>query len=413
MKILVVCQYYAPEPFRISDICESLVSMGHEVVVITGTPNYPTGKIYPGYKWLRKCQETVSRVKVFRVPLIPRGQSFIQLAMNYVSFAVLSCIWILFFKHNFDVVYVHQLSPVTMVLPALLYKKITGKKVLLYCLDIWPESIAAANISRSSPVYSLLLVVSRWIYHGVDSVCVSSFSFIQYLKETIKLDVDDKNYLPQFAEELYMSVPSGDCKPPEGTVSFLFAGNIGEMQSVETIIRAAFKLKDLKNVQWHIVGDGSAHKRCENMTRELGLTDRIFFYGQRPANEMPAFFSKASALLVTLKRHDYISCTLPGKVQSYMAAGKPLIGAIDGETKKIIEESGCGLCCEAENYEALAKLVRQFVSEPWKVTSYSSNSLKYYEDNFRKSTFMKRLVSMLQDLCDQNLSKASPYEKNV
>ena len=413
MKILVVCQYYAPEPFRISDICESLVSMGHEVVVLTGTPNYPTGKIYPGYQWFRKCRETVSGVKVVRVPLIPRGQSFIQLAMNYVSFALISCVWILFFKHNFDVVYVHQLSPLTMALPALLYKKITGKKVLLYCLDIWPESIVAANITRSSPVYSLLLFISRWIYHGADSVCVSSFSFIQYLKESIKLDVEDKNYLPQFAEDLYTSLPSGDCKSSEGIVRLLFAGNIGEMQSVETIIQAASKLKDLENVQWYIVGDGSARKRCENMTRELGLMDRVFFYGQCPAIEMPAFFSKASALLVTLKRHDYISYTLPGKVQSYMAAGKPIIGAINGETKKIIQESGCGLCCEAENHEALAKLVRQFVSEPWKVKSYSSNSLKYYEENFRKSAFMKRLVSMLQDLCDQNLSRRSPYEKNV
>lgn len=413
MKILVVCQYYTPEPFRISDICESLVSMGHEVVVLTGTPNYPTGKIYPGYKWFRKCRETVSGVKVVRVPLIPRGQSFIQLAMNYLSFALLSCIWVLFFKHDFDVVYVHQLSPVTMALPALLYKKITGKKVLIYCLDIWPESIVAANIERTSPVYSLLLTISCWIYHAADLVCVSSFSFIQYLKETIKLDIEGKNYMPQFAEDLYLSVPSIDCKSPEGTVNLLFAGNIGEMQSVETIIQAASKLNDLENVQWHIVGDGSARKRCENMTRELGLADRIFFYGQRPTAEMPAFFFKASALLVTLKRNKYISHTLPGKVQSYMAAGKPVIGAIDGEAKKVIEKSGCGLCCEAENHEALATLVRQFVSEPWKAEIYSSNSLKYYENNFTKSAFMKRLVSKLQGLCDQNFSKCSSYEKNL
>ncbi len=413
MKILVVCQYYAPEPLRISDICESLVSMGHEVVVLTGTPNYPSGRIYPAYKWFRKCRETVSGVKVVRVPLIPRGQSHIQLAMNYVSFAFLSCISVLFLKHDFDVVYVHQLSPVTMALPALFYKKLTGKKVLLYCLDLWPESIMAANITRSSPVYSLLLVVSRWIYHGVDSVCVSSFSFTRYLKESIHLDVAEKNYLPQFAEDLYLSVPSEDCRPPEGIVNLLFAGNIGEMQSVETIVRAASKLTDLENVRWHIVGDGSARKRCEQMTRELGLTDRILFYGQRPATEMPAFFSKASALLVTLKRHEYISYTLPGKVQSYMAAGKPVIGAIDGETKKIIEESGCGLCCEAENHEALAALVRKFVAESWKVKTYSSNSLKYYEEHFRKSTFMRRLVSQLQHLCNQDLSTISPHEKNI
>ncbi|MRS02976.1 glycosyltransferase WbuB [bacterium] len=399
MKILVVCQYYKPEPFRISDICESLVTMGHEVVVLTGMPNYPTGKIYPGYKWCKKRLEAISGVKVIRVPLIPRGQNFVQLAMNYISFALTSCIQILFLKRDFDVVYAHQLSPVTMALPALLYKKITGKKVALYCLDIWPESIVAASITRSSILYSLSLVVSRWIYHAADSICVSSFPFIQYLKETIRLDVAYKNYLPQFAENLYLSIPSDDYALPVGKQRFLFAGIIGEMQSVETIIRAASKLKDLKNIEWHIVGDGSARKRCENLTRELGLTDRVFFYGQRPANEMPGFFSKASALLVTLKKNDCISYTLPGKVQSYMAAGKPVIGAIDGATKEIIQEAGCGLCCDAENHEALALLIRKFVSEPWKVESYSSNSLKYYEEHFSKSVFMKHLVSNLQDLC--------------
>lgn len=399
MKILVVCQYYWPEPFRISDICESLISMGHEVVVLTGIPNYPKGKIYPGYEWPRKCRETISGVKIVRVPLIPRGRNFVQLAMNYVSFVLISCIIVLFFKHDFDVVYVHQLSPVTMALPALLYKKITGKKVLLYCLDIWPESIVAANITRSSHIYSLLLFISRWIYHSADLVCVSSNSFIQYFRKSIKLDVGDNKYLPQFAEDLYMSVSSGDVKSPEGIVRFLFAGNIGEMQSVETIILAASKLKDLENVQWHIVGDGSARKRCENMTQELGLMDRVFFYGYRPVTEMPVFFSKASALLVTLKKNDNISYTLPGKVQSYMAAGKPLIGAIDGEAKKIIQEAGCGLCCGAEDHKALAELVRKFISEPGKVKEYSSNSLKYYENNFKKSVFMRRLVSMFQELC--------------
>lgn len=403
MKILVVCQYYKPEPFRISDICESLVSMGHDVVVLTGTPNYPTGKIYPGYGWFRKCRETVSGVKVLRAPLIPRGQNFVQRVMNYVSFALMSCTWVLFFKHNFDVVYVYQLSPITMALPALLFKKITGKKVLLYCLDIWPESIVAANIARSSPIYSLLMLISRRIYHGADLVSVSSFSFIQYLKDSIKLGVEDRNYLPQFAEDLYMRIPSADHELPKGKVRLLFAGNIGEMQSVETIILAASKLKDLSNIQWHIVGDGSARQRCENMTRELGLMDHVFFYGQRPVAEMPTFFSKASALLVTLKKDDCISYTLPGKIQSYMAAGRPVIGAINGETKKIIHESGCGLCCEAENYEALAKLVRQFVSEPMKAKLYSSNSLKYYEEHFSKSAFMKRLVSELQDLCNKKI----------
>lgn len=135
------------------------------------------------------------------------------------------------------------------------------------------------------------------------------------------------------------------------------------------------------------------------MTNEMGLIDRVFFHGHRPTEEMPALFSKASALIVTLKKNDYISYTLPGKVQSYMAAGKPMIGAIDGETRRIIEECGCGLCCEAENYQELSQLIRKFISEPWKINSYSANSFRYYKDNFSKPVFMERLNAMLQNLC--------------
>jgi glycosyltransferase involved in cell wall biosynthesis len=400
MKILVVSQYYYPEQFRITDICETLVSLGHEVVVLTGLPNYPQGKIYPGYTWPKRRYEVISGVKVIRVPIIGRGNNFIRLAMNYVSFLLTATIKTLFLKKDFDIVFVYQLSPITMAIPALLYKKLTGKKVLLYCLDIWPESIAAAGLGQSSYIYKFLLAISRKIYKNVDRILVSSYSFIKYFKDIIGIELKPINYLPQHAEEQYYldlkhaTKEKGD----KGTVNLLFAGNIGEMQSVETIIRAAAELREIDQLKWHIVGDGSARLKCEELVKRLDLEDKVIFYGHRPVSEMPQFFSMASALLVTLKNNEFISYTLPGKVQSYMAAGKPIIGAINGEARRVIEESGCGLCCDAEDYKALANIVRQFISIPEKHKEFALNSRKYYEENFTKDIFIKGLLNHLNKL---------------
>ncbi|MGG4011038.1 glycosyltransferase family 4 protein [Bacillus smithii] len=400
MKILVVCQYYYPEQFRINDICETLVSLGHDVTVLTGLPNYPQGKIYQGYHWPKRKFEVISGVKVVRVPIIGRGNSFIRLALNYVSFLLSATVKTFFLERDFDVVFVYQLSPITMAVPALLYKKLTRKKVLLYCLDIWPESIAAAGLTQSSYIYKLLLTISRKIYKSVDHVLVSSYSFIKYLNEVIGLELKSIKYLPQYAEKIYSLEVNHVTKKKEeeDMVNLLFAGNIGEMQSVDTIIRAAAELREIHNLKWHIVGDGSARLKCEELVRSLGLEDKVIFYGHRPVSEMPYFFSKASALLVTLKNNEFISYTLPGKVQSYMVAGKPIIGAINGEARRVIEESGCGLCCDAEDYKALASIVRQFISMPEKHKEFSLNSRRYYEHNFTKDSFMNNLLTDLNQL---------------
>jgi glycosyltransferase involved in cell wall biosynthesis len=400
MKILVVCQYYYPEQFRINDICESLVFLGHDVTVLTGLPNYPQGKIYPGYRWFKKRIECISGVQVLRVPLVGRGKNTIRLALNYVSFAFMASIRTLLLPKDFDVIYIYQLSPITMALPALLYKKLTNKKVLLYCLDIWPESIAAAGIGSSSIAYRMLLGISRRIYRGVDQVAVTSQSFVKYLEEIIGLDRKKIQYIPQYAEELYSANFDTVGTPKDENINLLFAGNIGEMQGVETIIRAAAELQDMNNIKWHIVGDGSARVKCEELANKLGISERVTFYGHRPVSEMPYFFAKASALLVTLKNDRFISYTLPGKIQSYMAAGKPIIGAINGEAKQVIEASGCGLCCPAEDYQALADIIRQFVCEPEKHSEFSLSSRKYYESHFDKSVFLQRTLKTLRELKD-------------
>jgi len=393
MKILVVCQYFYPEQFRINDVCFGLVEMGHEVTVLTGLPNYPSGIVQSNYKWGRKRRENINGVEVIRAPLVGRGQSTFQLSLNYLSFALAASVKALFLQREFDVILVYQLSPITMAIPALRLKKLTGRPMLLYCLDLWPESISAVGIGHESPIYDILLTVSKSIYRGADRIAVSSRMFEKYFQNIIGFD-GSITYLPAYAESLFDEIePNRDS---DGVTNLVFAGNIGEMQSVETIIMAAGKLRERNDIRWHIIGGGSALERCKMLATEMEL-ENITFYGQRHISEMPLYYSMADAFLVTLKANRIISYTLPGKVQSYMAAGKPIIGAIDGETRLVIDEADCGLCCAAEDYSSLARIVKDFAEQKDKHLHYGANARAYYDEHFRKEDFMEKLVKLLEE----------------
>lgn len=387
MKILVVCQHYYPEPFRISDICESLVKMGNEVTVVTGLPNYPEGEIYPGYKAKECRDEVVNGVKVHRCPIHPRKKGAIHRVWNYFSFSHASKKYIKKLDDSFDVVFVNQLSPVMMANAGIKYAKRYNKKVVLYCLDLWPASLRAGGIDKGF-VYKWFTKISRKIYTSVDKILVSSETFSKYFYD--EFGIEKTIYLPQYAED---SFTMSDCmKTPNGDIDLMFAGNIGMMQSVETIIKASVLCKDIKNLKWHIVGDGKELENCKKLAKELDAP--VIFYGRRSIDEMPEFYSKADAMLVTLKKDFIISMTLPGKVQSYMAAGKPIIGAIDGEAQRVIKEANCGFCADAEDEEGLEKCVRKFVDE--QSVEYAKNSYEYYNKNFTKTQFMETLQKILK-----------------
>ena len=181
----------------------------------------------------------------------------------------------------------------------------------------------------------------------------------------------------------------------------VFAGNIGEMQSVETIILAANELKNRTDIYFHIVGGGSSLETCQQLAQEYQLTN-ICFYGQRPLSEMPDFYKLADAMLITLKKNEFISYTLPGKLQSYMVAGKPVLGAIDGETCRVIEEAQCGLCCEAEDYKAFAQIIEKFTNDRVKQLHYAKKSFDYYKGHFNEIEFYKKLYSILTPLMEAN-----------
>ncbi len=395
MKILVICQYYYPEPFRIADICEELVKRGHEVTVVTGTPNYPMGEIYDDYRNGNKQDEVINSVKVHRCKIHPRKTGMIHRLWNYYSYPHASKKYISKLDDSFDVVFINQLSPVMMAQAGIKYAKKHKKKTVLYCLDLWPASLIAGGV-KGGAVFKWFRHEAEKIYHAVDKILITSKSFADYFEK--EFGITDMVYLPQYAEDTF--TPEQCRKEPDNYIDLMFAGNVGAAQSVDTIIKAAALCKNIENLRWHIVGDGKEIDSMKKLADELSVP--VIFHGRKPVEEMPKYYAMADAMLVTMQKDPVLSLTLPGKVQSYMAAGKPIIGAIDGETAVVVNDAECGFVANAESSEKLSDCVRRFASRvEQERNTLGENARCYYVSRFARDKFMDGLDSELEAICGE------------
>ena len=392
MKILVICQYYYPEPFKVHDICKALVEEGHVVDVVTGTPNYPMGEVYEGYENGKKRDEIIDGVRVHRCRIVPRKKDAIHRLINYLDYPRVANNYLKKNEIQYDVVFVYQLSPVLMGIPAIYYKKKHKTKIVLYCLDIWPESLKAGGVKESSLLYKFFKAQSMKVYNGADKILVTSKSFINYLEQELSVSKRKIEYFPQYAEAIYERKTC--IKKPNKTIDLMFAGNLGKMQGLELIIDAAEQLRNMKNLQIHFVGDGQEYENLQKIVKNKKLKN-VHFYGRKPVKDMPKYYAKADAMLVTLKKGSSISNTIPGKVQTYMAAGKPIIGSIDGEARNVIMEAKCGFCGSAENVDDFVGCIKQFIAFKNK-EELGNNAYNYYNANFSKRQFISRLNGELK-----------------
>ena len=392
MKILVVSQHYWPEPYPSADVCEALAERGHTVHVVTDVPNYPMGYIYPEYRKGKRRREEHNGVEIFRTFTIGRRNNILFRLLNYYSFAVSSTLFVHRLKGEYDVVFTYQSSPVMMVNAALSYAKKWKKRCVLYCLDLWPASLAAGGITEASVIYRFFHKVSRKLYRRADRILITSQMFREYFKEQFDIDDEKVGYLPQYADAAFSAaLPE---KPAGETVDLLFAGNVGSAQSLDTVLDAAKILQNKAPLRWHIVGDGSELERLCRRSEELGL-DNVIFHGRKPREEMPKWYAMADAMLVTLTKDPVIGLTLPAKVQSYMVAGKPVIAAANGEIPRVIADSGCGFCGPAEDAEGLAEAVRQFLACKDR-QNLGIKAREFYQSHFTQEMFMNTLLSELE-----------------
>lgn len=397
MKILVVSQHFYPEQFRINDLCFSLAERGHSVTVLTGLPNYPKGKIYKGYRFFKNRNQNIKNVKIKRCTLIGRGKSIIRLGLNYLWFAFFGSIKALFMKKDFDLIYVYQTSPITMAWPAIVVKKFTKKPLVINCLDQWPISVATGPIKTESFLYKILYKISKATYKKADLITISSRPFKKYFEEVLEIRDKGLIYTPSYAESVYENIKTKE----NGVFDFVFAGNIGPAQSVETIIEAANILKNNKKIKFHIVGDGLSKANCVKRAEELELKN-VEFYDFRPVTEMGELYEMADAFMITMVDNEVVNSTIPAKAQSYMLARKPIVGAINGEVKNIIEEASCGLCCKSLDYKKFAKILEEMaISSKEQIDKWSQNAYNYYKNNFEKEKCIDNLENIFNNLIDR------------
>lgn len=399
LRVLVVSQHYWPEPFAISDVCEGLAAMGHDVTVLTGTPNYPDGDIYSGYEKGACATQERNGVHIRRVKLVPRGREVWQRVINYYSFSSNATRAALKMRADYDVVLSVQTSPVMMARPALAYGRKNHVPVLLWCQDLWPESLTVGNIKRTSLVYKMYARVSRKIYESADVLAVTSANFADYFHNVLKMNRDTV-YLPQYAEDIFSGEAAARAEYDSSKVNLTFAGNVGAAQSVNTLVEAGHYLRGDERFALHVVGSGSELETLKKYKEEIGA-DCVEFHGRYPLAEMPSFYCSSDAMIATFKDNSILGYTLPRKVTSYMAAGRPVIGTVTGEAQHVIEEAGCGLCCNPEDPMGLAEICCRFADmTPEERRAMGDRGRRYYEEHFAKDSFYSILERELQKLKD-------------
>ena len=401
MRILAVSQYYWPEPFNVADICEELAARGHEVTVLTGIPNYPEGDVYPGYDAKRGMEEERNGVRIVRASMAPRRKGPVNRVRNYYSFSRNGSSVVQRLGPGFDAVLSFEISPVMSANPAIAYAEAFGAPLLLYVIDIWPECLLAGGIRRSSAVYKHFSKVSAHIYSVADMLAVTSPSFEGYIGHLLGESIEVVN-LPQYAEDGFSELPEPDptldaAMFRDGKLHLMFAGNVGSAQSVETLVRAAALVRD-DATDFHVVGSGSSLDGCMSLAKDLGA-DNVFFHGRHPIEEMPAYYAKADAMVATFADNPVLGYTLPRKIQSYMAAGKPVIGTVTGEARRVLEEAGCGFCCDAEDAEGLASCCRRMAAAtPLERMAYGDRARDYCARHYSRESFFKTLTEALKAL---------------
>lgn len=368
MRILVVSQYFWPENFRVNDLVAEFVARGHQVTVLTGVPNYPAGEVFPDYRANPRAFDAYEGAKVVRVPMLPRARGGLRLALNFLTFA-LSGATIGAWKlrgQAFDAIFVFEVSPVTVGIPAVVQRWLKKAPIAFWVLDLWPETLEAIGVLRAKPALGLVAQLVKFIYRHCDLLLAQSRSFIPAIRR-YSGDTEVR-YFPQWAEAVHDAddhAPAREVPEKPGAFNIVFTGNIGDAQDFPTVVDAAERLKTLApQVRWIIVGDGRVAPWLAEEVRRRGLQEQVLLPGRFPVERMPSFYEHAQALLVSLKPEPIFALTLPGKLQSYLAAGVPILAMLDGEGASVVQEAGAGVACPAGDAQGLVDAVLRLASLP-------------------------------------------------
>jgi colanic acid biosynthesis glycosyl transferase WcaI len=402
LRILVVSQYFWPENFRINDLVQEWMRRGHAVTVLTGKPNYPSGCVFPEFQRTPENYGTYHGAHIVRVPMFARAQGAMRLMLNYLSFVAGACAmgpWRLRGK-AFDAVFVFEPSPITVGLPAILMGRLKRAPVVFWVLDLWPETLSAIGVVRSPIMLRWVGRLVAFIYNRCTLVLGQSrgseASIAKYCRDPRKI-----RYFPSWSEGVFAqsdAAPAPEVALRPDVFNVLFAGNIGEAQDLPAVLEAATLLKDNPGVRWLIVGDGRKSAWLQDEVQRRGLQQQVVLLGRYPVERMPSFYAHADALLVSLKKDPVFGLTIPGKVQSYLMAGIPLLGMLDGEGAEVIRSAQAGLVCSAGDSGGLAAAVQEIAGMGrGDRAAMGANGRQFAQHEFDRTMLMDRLEHLLAE----------------
>lgn len=394
MRILVVSQYFYPENFRVNTLCRELVSRGHGVTVLTGYPQYPAGEIYEGYGFDIPYEHNWYGVNIQRVKTYPRGHNALGLLRNCVSYVMSANKWVKGCSEKFDAIYVFEVSPVTVGLPAVEYKKKFGTPVYFNLQDLWPENVHEVLGIRFPPLtFAINKIVDR-IYRGSDKILCASKGFVQNLK---KRGVPEEKLIfwPQFCLEPDLNNMQRPNTYSEDAFNIVFAGNIGDAQGLELVIEAAKELKGC-GIRWYLVGDGRARKRLEAMACEYDVREDVRFVGRVSEAEANCYVHFADCAYLSFQNNALFNMTLPAKLQTYLACGAPILAAAGGESAQIIKEAECGIAVPPEK-DKLVAAAKAMAGKPQQERRRMSLAARaYFEKHFKISHLVDQLENLMK-----------------
>lgn len=403
--ILLISQYFYPEPFRVNDIACEWVKRGYRVTVLTGIPNYPMGKFYEGYDKKHRTREIWNGVDIIRIPLTPRGNSpnklsnAISMARNYFSFVRSGRKWVKSREAAFlhaDLVFTFEVSPMTQALIGVWYGKRYNVPTFLYVQDLWPENVETVTGIHSRVVIGPIDRMVDKIYRDTGTIFTTSPSFVESIVKRKKpVDRSKVHYWPQYAEDFYQPMESQmieGINKNDGFFKIAFTGNIGTAQGLDILPKTAELLKNEK-VRFVIVGDGRFQTEFERLIIEHNVSELFILLPRVPAEKISSILSVCDAGFISFSRTPLWEMSIPAKLQSYMACGKAIIASASGETKRLIEEAGCGVCCEIGNAEALADGIRTICELNCK--ELGEKAREYFTRNFDKTKLMNEMDEIL------------------
>lgn len=392
-KILVVSQYFYPEQFRINDICQTWVKKGYEVTVLTGIPNYPQGDFFDGYSYVKNRHETYKGIDIIRIPIIPRKQSSIMLGLNYLSYVISGVIWNLFNKKKFDYVFIYEVSPITQAIPAVSIAKKFKIPCYIYVMDLWPENFQIITGINNDVIVGAIDKMVDYIYKNCTKIFTASKSFKKNIEER-GIDSNKIYFWPQYAEDFYQPVQEKNSKiKQDDKINLTFAGNVGEAQGLDILPIVAEKAKseNLK-VRFNIIGDGRYKSTLINKIQEKNVEDMFQFIDPVPPEEIPSLLNASEFSLITLKKDEILSMTIPAKLQSSMASGAAIFLIANGEAQVIVRESKAGFYNDADDINGIMKDLREIEKYDHSyIDQMKQNSRVFYEKNFDKEYLLNKM----------------------